>query len=116
MRLARLAALALGAVTPRDLEAQDILSGQCRKQALDYYAAQAALSAAIIAFETNPNYVTALLVAAASAKATTAEMAYWLCLENQQSKQNPIGQPPPGPVICNNSPTVDPFCSPPDQQ
>ncbi len=111
---------ALGAVsrllTPRDLAAQDIFSGQCRKQALDFYAAEAALSAAIIAYEYSPSPVGALLVAAATAKAISAEMAYWLCQQNVANKLTPIGGPPPTPIVCGDAGVNDPLCGPPEMK
>jgi hypothetical protein len=88
--LAHLGAAAAHAVTPRELDAQ-VFSGPCRTQALNYYAAQAALTAAILALENNPSPLTAALVVAASAHAITAEMAYWLCQENVDSKNTPLG-------------------------
>jgi hypothetical protein len=115
--LAALGTAGARAITPRELAAQDLLSGPCRKQALDYYAATAALAAAIIAAERTPTPVTLLLVAAAAAKATSAEMAYWLCLQNQDSRNNPVGSGAPTvPIICGSGNAIDPMCGPPDMQ
>ena len=88
--LTHLALAAARALAPQDANAQ-LLSGPCRKEWLDYVAAQAALSAAIIAFETNPNAVTAALVIAASAHATAVEMELWICEENDAARHQPNG-------------------------
>ena len=88
--LAHLALGAARALAPQDARAQ-ILSGACRKEELDYIAAQAALSAAIIAFEEAPSPVTAALVLAAAAHATNAEMALWMCEENDREHHHPPG-------------------------
>jgi|SRR5664279_2921579 len=121
--LVRVGAAAARAMMPRELAAQDILSGVCRKVALDYYAAEAALSAALMAFERAPSTVTAALVVAAAAKATAAEMAYWLCQQNQESRKNPIipilglpGGSVTAPPNCGNGTNSDPFCGPSEVQ
>jgi hypothetical protein len=111
----RLALLAISWFAPADANAQ-VLSGLCRWEWLEYIAAQAALSAATIALETNPE-IPALYAAwvAAAAAATLAEMKLWMCQQNQDSKKNPIpgGGPPPHttPLSCQADPTL-PGCVP----
>jgi hypothetical protein len=114
----RLASRAISWLAPTDANAQ-VLQGQCRWQWLQYIAAQAALSAATIALEVNPQNP-ALYAAwlAAAAAATLAEIKLYLCETNADSKQNPIpgGGPPPNttPLSCQMDPTL-PGCTPETQ-
>jgi hypothetical protein len=102
-------------LAPQDAAAQ-ILSGPCRQEWLTYIAAEAALSAALVAFDKLPSPITAAAVIAAAAKATQAEMALWLCEENDYERKHPIGGPgagtPQGPCtpeywtpICDDNPS-----------
>ena len=112
-----LALLALRMAAPADANAQ-VLSGPCKIEWLQYIAAEAALSAALVAFYKAQNAATLAAVVATAALATIAEMNLWLCLQNADSKQNPIpgGGPPPNttPLSCQMDPTL-PGCVPETQ-
>ena len=101
------------AFLPGDLEAQ-VLSGVCRAEWLEYVAATAALSVALMALEkqpTNPILIAAAI--AAAARATVAEMRLWLCQQNALERSGGGGLasgkslPPLGCLVQTYTPTCD---------
>jgi hypothetical protein len=114
--LARFGEVTARTLSPRDLSAQEVFSGKCRTQANAYYAAEVALAAAIVAMETTgtPLAVAAFFVASAHAQAT--EMAYWICLQNEDSHNNPIVPALPPPIVCHWVFAPDPSCDPAERE
>ena len=93
--LAHFAAAALRLGAPGPVQAQTY-SGQCRNEWLAYLAAEAALAAADINVEMKPyDPVAWLLWIAAAANATKAEMAFWLCKQNEDALNHPLVPRPP---------------------
>jgi hypothetical protein len=89
--LAHLAAGAARMISPEEAYAGPGVD-KCRDERLAYIAATAAFAAAIITVERNPaNPVAWLAMIAAGALATRAELALWICEENQDSSSNPLG-------------------------
>ena len=78
--LAMMTRATVGALGPTEAHAQEILSGKCRKEWLEYIAATAALALADMNLASKPlDPVAWFLWLAAAAKATNAEMALYRC-------------------------------------